>query len=104
MTENTKPQRPAFERGNEHLDRLLSDERISADVRHAHAEAEEMDRACAVNLAMIRKAAQMTPAEVARKLGVGQGAVSRLENRDDMLLQKLKRGGLNDLITCGVSA
>jgi transcriptional regulator with XRE-family HTH domain len=32
-----------------------------------------MDRVNAVNLAMIRKAAQMTQAEVARKLGVGQG-------------------------------
>jgi transcriptional regulator with XRE-family HTH domain len=27
----------------------------------------------------IRKAAQMTQVEVARKLGVGQGAISRLE-------------------------
>jgi transcriptional regulator with XRE-family HTH domain len=42
-----------------------------------------------MNLAMIRKAAQMTQAEVARKLGVGQGVVSRLEHRDDMLLSTL---------------
>jgi len=28
---------------------------------------------------MIRKAAQMTQVEVARKLGVGQGAASRLD-------------------------
>ncbi len=28
----------------------------------------------------------MTQVEVARKLGVGQGAVSRFEHRDDMLL------------------
>ena len=42
-----------------------------------------------VNLAMIRKAAQMTQVEVARKLGVGQGVVSRLEHRDDMLLSTL---------------
>ena len=28
----------------------------------------------------------MTQVEVARKLGVGQGVVSRLEHRDDMLL------------------
>lgn len=89
MTEKTTPQRPTFERGNEHLDRLLSDPRISADVAQAHAEAEELDRVYAMNLAMIRKAAQMTQAEVARKLGVGQGAVSRLENRSDMLLSTL---------------
>jgi transcriptional regulator with XRE-family HTH domain len=42
-----------------------------------------------MNLAMIRKAAQMTQVEVARKLGVGQGAISRLENRTDMLLSTL---------------
>ncbi len=88
MSENTPPP-PAFERGNEHLDRLLSDPQISADVAQAHAEAEEMDRIYAMNLAMIRKAAQMTQVEVARKLGVGQGAISRLENRGDMLLSTL---------------
>ena len=89
MSENTTPQPPAFERGNEHLDRLLSDPQISADVAQANAEAEEMDRIYAMNLAMIRKAAQMTQVEVARKLGVGQGAISRLENRGDMLLSTL---------------
>ncbi len=82
MSENTPPP-PAFERGNEHLDRLLSDPQISADVAQAHAEAEEMDRIYAMNLA------QMTQVEAARKLGVGQGAISRLENRGDMLLSTL---------------
>lgn len=89
MSENTTPRPPAFERGNEQLDRLLSDPQISADVAQAHAEAEEIDRIYAMNLAMIRKAAQMTQVEVARKLGVGQGAISRLENRGDMLLSTL---------------
>src|ERR1700689_393670 len=89
MNENATPQPAAFERGNEHLDRLLSDPQISADVAPAHVEAEEMDRLYAMNLAMIRKAAQMTQVEVARKLGVGQGVVSRLEHRDDMLLSPL---------------
>jgi transcriptional regulator with XRE-family HTH domain len=42
-----------------------------------------------MNLAMIRQAARMTQVEVARKLGVGQGVVSRLEHRDDMLLSTL---------------
>jgi transcriptional regulator with XRE-family HTH domain len=44
-----------------------------------------------MNPAMIRKAAQLTQAEVARKLGVGQAAVSRLEGREDMLLSTLCR-------------
>jgi DNA-binding XRE family transcriptional regulator len=88
MTEDT-PQKPMFVRGNDHLDRLLSDPRIAADVAEAHEAAAEVDRVYAMNLAMIRKAAQMTQAEVAKKLGVGQAAVSRLESREDMLLSTL---------------
>ena len=90
MTDNGAQETgPVFVRGNEHLDRLLSDPKIAADAANANAAAEEMDRVYAMNLAMIRKAAQMTQVEVARKLGVGQGAVSRLENRGDMLLSTL---------------
>ena len=55
----------------------------------ANAAAEEIDRVYAMNLAMIRNAAQMTQVEVAKKLGVGQAAVSRLESREDMLLSTL---------------
>jgi DNA-binding transcriptional regulator YiaG len=83
------PDQPGFVRGNERLDELLADPQLAADVAAAHAGAEEMDRVYAMNLAMIRKAAQMTQVEVARKLGVGQGVVSRLEHRDDMLLSTL---------------
>jgi len=90
MTDNgSQETAPVFVPGNEHLHRLLSDPQIAADVAEANAAAEEMDRVYAMNLAMIRKAAQMTQVEVARKLGVGQGAVSRLENRGDMLLSTL---------------
>ena len=89
MTEDPTPEAAVFVRGNGRLDRLLSDPRIAADVAQAHAGADEMDRVNAMNLAMIRKAAQMTQVEVARKLGVGQGAVSRLEGRGDMLLSTL---------------
>ncbi|GAA1024108.1 hypothetical protein Aple_095410 [Acrocarpospora pleiomorpha] len=85
----TEPENPTFVRGNDHLDRLLSDPQLAAEVAQAHEAAEEMDRAYAMNLAMIRKAGQMTQVEVARKLGVGQGVVSRLENRNDMLLSTL---------------
>jgi DNA-binding transcriptional regulator YiaG len=91
MTDNqpAAPGQPGFVRGNERLDQLLADPQLAADVAAAHADAEEMDRVNAMNLAMIRKAAQMTQVEVARKLGVGQGVVSRLEHRDDMLLSTL---------------
>ncbi len=83
------PGQQGFVRGNARIDRLLSDPHLAAEVAEAHAGAEEMDRVYAMNLAMIRKAAQMTQVEVARKLGVGQGVVSRLEHRDDMLLSTL---------------
>jgi transcriptional regulator with XRE-family HTH domain len=42
-----------------------------------------------MNLAMIRKAAQLTQVEVAKRLGVGQAAVSRMESRGDILLSTL---------------
>ncbi|MEN3538331.1 helix-turn-helix domain-containing protein [Microbispora sp. ZYX-F-249] len=85
----TEPQGSSFVRGNEHLDRILSDPDIAAGVAQAHEAAEEMDRTYAMNLAMIRKAGRMTQVEVAKKLGVGQGVVSRLENCGDMLLSTL---------------
>ena len=79
MTGRTAQQQtdPVFVCGNEHLDRLLSDPQIAADVQAA---ADQMDRVYAMNMAMVRKAAQMSQVEVARKLGVAQGAVSRLQN------------------------
>src|SRR5580693_5996901 len=84
-----EPGQPGFARGNQRLDELLADPQLAADLAAAQADAEEMDRVYAMNLAMIRKAAQMTQVEVARNLGVGQGVVSRLEHRDDMLLSTL---------------
>ena len=89
MTEDAIPQPATFVRGNDDLDRLLAAPQIDADVAQARAEAEEMDRVHAMNLAMIRKAAQLTQIEVARRLGVSQAAVSRMENRGDMLLSIL---------------
>lgn len=90
MTERD-PTPPTFVRGNDTIDRLAADPFIADDIADADADAEveEMDRIYAMNLAMIRKAAQMTQVEVARKLGVGQGVVSRLERRSDMLLSTL---------------
>jgi hypothetical protein len=76
-------------RGNNIIDRLAADPFIADDITAADHGVEEMDRIYAMNLAMIRKAAQMTQVEVARKLGVGQGVVSRLERRSDMLLSTL---------------
>lgn len=78
-----------FVRGNDQLARLLADPDTSAEVTEARGQVAEMDRAHAMSLAMIRKAGELTQVEVAQRLGVGQGVVSRLENRDDMLLSTL---------------
>jgi DNA-binding XRE family transcriptional regulator len=86
---STKVKGNEFARGNERLNRILGDPALAAEVREAHEKAREMDRIYADNLAMIRKAADMTQAAVAEELGVGQGVISRLENRDDMLLSTL---------------
>jgi hypothetical protein len=78
-----------FVRGNARLDRLLDRPDIAAGVAEVEAEAREMDRIYAENLAMIRRAGDLTQVEVAEKLGVGQAVVSRLERRGDMLLSTL---------------
>lgn len=47
------------------------------------------DRAYAMNLALIRHAADLTQVELARRLGVGQAAVSKVERQHDLLLSTL---------------
>lgn len=78
-----------FVRGNKHLNELLADPEIAAGVAEIQAESREMDRIYADNLAKIRKAGDLTQVQVAERLGVGQGVISRLESRDDMLLSTL---------------
>jgi hypothetical protein len=84
-----EPGRAAFVRGNKRLDELLARPDIAAGVAEVEAEARELDRVYAENLAMIRRAGDLTQVEVAAKLGVGQAVVSRLERRNDMLLSTL---------------
>ncbi|GIH24629.1 hypothetical protein Aph01nite_29390 [Acrocarpospora phusangensis] len=40
----TEPENTSFVRGNDHLDRLLSDPHLAAEVAQAHEAAEEMDQ------------------------------------------------------------
>jgi len=49
----------------------------------------EMDRVYAESLGAVRRAGQLTQDQVAKRLGVGQAAVSRIESRDDLLLSTL---------------
>jgi len=84
-----EPTGPVFSRGNDRIDRLMADPEIAAEVAEIRKASEEMDRVYAMNLAMVRKAGQLTQVEVAKRLGVNQSVVSRMENNDDMLLSTL---------------
>ncbi|MFF1818939.1 helix-turn-helix domain-containing protein [Kribbella sp. NPDC058245] len=87
MTDETAP--AGFERGNDYLNEVLADPEIAADVAKIRDEMREMDRLYAENLAMIRRASDLTQVQLAAKLGVGQAVVSRLERHHDMLLSTL---------------
>ncbi|MCL2423002.1 MAG: helix-turn-helix transcriptional regulator [Micrococcales bacterium] len=69
---------------------LESIEGLNDDKDERDAAREQMEREYRVGLATIRKVAELTQAEVARKMGIRQTSVSRLEARPDMLLSTLK--------------
>ena len=60
-------------------------ERRKVEEMAAELIAEEM------TLRELRKARELTQASVARELGIGQDAISRLEQRSDLLLSTLRR-------------
>lgn len=75
------------DRGKEILDAMAPEERARvAELRHWM---EEDERKYLENIPAIRKAAELTQSEVAKKLGMAQAGVSRLENQGDMLLSTL---------------
>ena len=71
------------------LDEMMAgldpERRRRIEERAADLIAEEM------TLRELRKARELTQASVARELGIGQDAVSRLEQRSDLLLSTLRR-------------
>ena len=78
-----------FVNGNDRVERMLA--QVPAEViEQFQAETAELDRIHAMSLAMVREAGKRTQAEIARELHVTQGAVSQMENRDDMLLSTLR--------------
>ena len=85
----TMASRKTFLDATERVDRMLADPKTAAAVAEIRAAGEEMDRTYAMSLAMIRKAGELTQGEVAARLGIGQGDVSKLERRDDWLLSTL---------------
>lgn len=77
------------DKGGEYLHRKLADPEYAREIAEVRAGMDEMDRVYAMNLAMIRKAAQLTQEDLAARLGKGQAAVSKLERQNDLLLSTL---------------
>lgn len=77
------------DKGGARLKKLLADPDMAAEVAEIRKGMRDMDRAYDMNLALIRRAADLTQVELARNLGVGQAAVSKLEHQPDFLLSTL---------------
>ena len=84
MTEEVK-----FIRGNDRISQLAQRPDIADGVTRVRAEMAEADRTYAMGLAALRQAAELTQAELARRLGVTQAAISRIEQPHDLLLSTL---------------
>lgn len=77
------------DKGGQRLRRKLADPDHAQRVTEIRAGMRQMDRIYAMNLAMIRRAAQLTQEDLAARLGKGQAAVSKLERQSDLLLSTL---------------
>lgn len=77
------------DKGGERLRRKLADPAYAERIAEIREGMRDMDRSYAMNLAMIRKAAQLTQEDLASRLGKGQAAVSKLERQHDLLLSTL---------------
>jgi DNA-binding transcriptional regulator YiaG len=78
-----------FIRGNERIERLAERPDLAEDVARVRRDMEDADRTYAMGLAALRQAADLTQVELAKKLGVSQAAVSRIEQPHDLLLSTL---------------
>lgn len=72
------------------VDDLLRRPDVAEAVARYRQEREQADRSYAMGLAAVRKAFNLTQVELARRLGVSQAAVTKLEHQDDMLLSTLR--------------
>jgi len=78
-----------FVSGDERVRRLRERLGLAEDVESARQEMREADRAHAMGLAAIRRAADLTQEELARQLGISEAAVAKKEQRRDLLLSTL---------------
>lgn len=84
MSEDAK-----FIRGNDRISRLAQRPDIAVEVAQVRAGMAEADRTYAMGLAALRQAAELTQVELARRMGVTQAAISRMEQPHDLLLSTL---------------
>ena len=89
MAKNLATKRPTRDRGGEVLKRLKADPEMAEEIATMRREWRESDRKYLENIPAIRKAAELTQSEVAKKLGMAQAGVSRLESQGDMMLSTL---------------
>lgn len=78
-----------FIAGDDRPRRLRDRTDLREDVATARQAMRDADRAHAMGLAAIRKAADLTQTELAQHLGVSQAAVAKTEQRKDVLLSTL---------------
>ena len=81
MTEDVK-----FIRGNDRISQLAQRPDLAEGVAQVRRDMDEADRTHAMGLAALRQAAELTQVELARRMGVTQTAVSRMEQPHDLLL------------------
>ena len=82
-------QEPVFVDITDDVDRLLAKPQVRELLAQGREARAEMNRAYAMNLAALRKAEELTQTELAKRMGVEQAAVSKIERREDMLLSTL---------------
>jgi DNA-binding transcriptional regulator YiaG len=79
-----------FIRGNnDRINQLAQRPDIAEGVARISAAMDEADRTYAMSLAALRQAAELTQVELARRMGVTQAAISRMEQPHDLLLSTL---------------
>lgn len=89
MAKNLAIKRPIRDRGGEALKRLKADPEMAEEMATMRKEWQQSERKYLENIPAIRKAAELTQSEVAKKLGMAQAGVSRLESQGDMMLSTL---------------
>jgi DNA-binding transcriptional regulator YiaG len=78
-----------FIRGNDRISQLAQRPDLAEGVTQVRRDMQDADRTYAMGLAALRQAAGLAQVELARRMGVSQAAVSRMEQPHDLLLSTL---------------